>query len=289
MHTHIRANTHTHTHTHTYFRTHAPTHTSPSLVMLIGVSLPLLAVHQSTQAVGWLDWLAATGALLGLLVAYIADSQLRTFMLANEQRRRDGTPVVQLLNTGIWYYSRHPNYFGEQLWWWSFGLLAVSVGQVCVPRCAHVCVCGSGGGLIRVRVHVEVRVRCSHVCVCVCTCVYIPRVRRRVYAATCLTSVYDALLIYPFILSVWPAVDAVWCLPQLGGVGSHHTTHREQDAVPQRTCSPLRGVLSAHLRVDPIAQVCVTKGSHGQLACLQPKRTKITYTDTQTHRPHEHQ
>ncbi len=29
----------------------------------------------------------------------------------------------------MWRYSRHPNYFGEQLWWWSLGLFAANVGQ----------------------------------------------------------------------------------------------------------------------------------------------------------------
>jgi len=36
------------------------------------------------------------------------------------------------LNTGLWKYSRHPNYFGEQLWWWSFGMFSVNCGQ---PLC----------------------------------------------------------------------------------------------------------------------------------------------------------
>merc|ERR1711966_80706 len=31
--------------------------------------------------------------------------------------------------SGVWRYSRHPNYVGETCWWLGFGLYTVSVGQ----------------------------------------------------------------------------------------------------------------------------------------------------------------
>ena len=33
-----------------------------------------------------------------------------------------------MLDTGLWRYSRHPNYFGECCVWWGFGLVALSAG-----------------------------------------------------------------------------------------------------------------------------------------------------------------
>lgn len=100
------------------------------------------------------DPLIAGLCLAGIVVAYFADTQLCAFMHANEQRARQGKPKVLILNSGLWYYSRydynyyplavvwlavltwlaacairHPNYFGEQLWWWALSLFSVYVGQ----------------------------------------------------------------------------------------------------------------------------------------------------------------
>ena len=33
----------------------------------------------------------------------------------------------KVLRTGLWRYSRHPNYFGEISQWWGIGLMALAV------------------------------------------------------------------------------------------------------------------------------------------------------------------
>lgn len=96
--------------------------------MIVGISLPLYSVQFGPKADtpwGLFDTIATLLSLLGILIAFIADNQLRAYMLESEQLKQKGQPKVPILLTGLWRYSRHPNYFGEQLWWWSLALFAV--------------------------------------------------------------------------------------------------------------------------------------------------------------------
>jgi len=69
------------------------------------------------------DYLGALLVVSGLVVESVADEQLRRF-------RADRVNRGKVLDTGLWRYTRHPNYFGEALLWWGFGLIGVATGGV---------------------------------------------------------------------------------------------------------------------------------------------------------------
>ncbi|GKU98370.1 hypothetical protein SLEP1_g11382 [Rubroshorea leprosula] len=98
-------------------------------VFLIGVCLPLYAVHAVDKPLNLSDFVAAAVCLCGIVIAYFADTQLHDFVTRNQKLKEIGKPIVANLERGLWQYSRHPNYFGEQLWWWGLVLFAWNLGH----------------------------------------------------------------------------------------------------------------------------------------------------------------
>jgi len=81
---------------------------SPLLLMIASGPVPL-------------DIFAYAGAcwwLAGFLLETVADEQLRQF-------RAIPTNKGKLITTGLWGWSRHPNYFGEVMQWWGLFLFAL--------------------------------------------------------------------------------------------------------------------------------------------------------------------
>lgn len=62
-------------------------------------------------------------------IGYISDTELHNFVSKNKILKEIGVPPVPVLDEGLWHYSRHPNYFGEQLWWWGLAGYSWIVGQ----------------------------------------------------------------------------------------------------------------------------------------------------------------
>jgi steroid 5-alpha reductase family enzyme len=85
------------------------------------ISLPLLAAIASTAPWGWLDVAGVAVWAVGFGFESIADRQLARF-------KRMPQSAGQVMDSGLWRYSRHPNYFGECSVWWGFYLIALGAG-----------------------------------------------------------------------------------------------------------------------------------------------------------------
>jgi steroid 5-alpha reductase family enzyme len=81
-------------------------------------SIPVLIAAYNDQPLGWTDYLGIGFAMTGVLGESIADLQLNRF-------RKNPANQGKVCQHGLWRYSRHPNYFFEWLYWWSFVLLAI--------------------------------------------------------------------------------------------------------------------------------------------------------------------
>ena len=75
------------------------------------------------SAIGPLVILGALLWLIGFLFEAIGDAQLAAFIKKNKDYDGpiDDKPV---LDTGLWKYTRHPNYFGNACMWWGIWLVA---------------------------------------------------------------------------------------------------------------------------------------------------------------------
>lgn len=85
------------------------------------VSWPLFAGAAGTRPIGVLDVAGAALAAFGIVFEAVADAQLARF-------RADLANRGQVMQGGLWRYSRHPNYFGECCVWWGLGAMALSAG-----------------------------------------------------------------------------------------------------------------------------------------------------------------
>ncbi|KAF3682724.1 putative ADP-ribosylation factor GTPase-activating protein AGD11-like [Capsicum annuum] len=98
-------------------------------VFLMGICLPMYVVHSEDKPWNIWDSIAVFICFSAIIIAYYADTQLYNFVSRNQKLKELGEPMVPNLDEGLWRYSRHPNYFGEQLWWWGLVLFAWNLGQ----------------------------------------------------------------------------------------------------------------------------------------------------------------
>lgn len=89
-----------------------------TLALLISAPLQLAASAPPPDRITAIHLVGLVIFSVGFLFETIADRQLQSF-------RRDPANAGKVLDTGLWRWSRHPNYFGEAVLWWGFWLFAL--------------------------------------------------------------------------------------------------------------------------------------------------------------------
>lgn len=101
-----------------------------TLVLII--TLPaLFSIQEEYTALTWIDFLAISLILISILIETVADQQQYNFQKEKYKRihaKEDltGEYADGFVSTGLWKYSRHPNFAAEQAIWISFYLFSVS-------------------------------------------------------------------------------------------------------------------------------------------------------------------
>jgi steroid 5-alpha reductase family enzyme len=90
-------------------------HLMPTILVFLGCLALWPTLSDRNVSLSWLDILAALVTLGAVLIEGTADSQMRRFRRAPDYAERAIPP-------GLWSVSRHPNYFGEVLFWWGLYL-----------------------------------------------------------------------------------------------------------------------------------------------------------------------
>ncbi len=89
--------------------------------LLFLIVLPVLLINKSAgTTLGLIDALGMLMWVFGFYFEAVGDAQLATFIKNPDNKGK-------LLQSGLWAYTRHPNYFGEVTQWWGLWFIALSV------------------------------------------------------------------------------------------------------------------------------------------------------------------
>lgn len=93
-------------------------HVIPTIQVFLGCLPMYVAVTRSGRDVGIIDVVALLVGVGAVALEFQADVQMHRFV----RERQPG----QVMDRGLWAWSRHPNYFGELAFWFSLALFGVA-------------------------------------------------------------------------------------------------------------------------------------------------------------------
>jgi len=90
-------------------------------MFLFLIIFPVLLINKSNESTfGILDFIGLIIWIFGFYFEVVGDAQLAKFIKNPENKGK-------LLTSGLWSYTRHPNYFGEVTQWWGLWFIALPV------------------------------------------------------------------------------------------------------------------------------------------------------------------
>ena len=90
-------------------------------VLLLLVAVPIVFANTAdARPLGWRDLPGLLIWLYGFIFEAVGDWQLLTFI-------RNPSNKGKLMTSGLWSYTRHPNYFGEVTLWWGIWLMTLAL------------------------------------------------------------------------------------------------------------------------------------------------------------------
>ena len=81
-------------------------HLFPTIVVFLGL-IPLYYIFQDASPIGLIDIVAMIITMSAIIIETVSDEQLKIFLRSNGG----------FMTKGVWTWSRHPNYFGQILFW----------------------------------------------------------------------------------------------------------------------------------------------------------------------------
>jgi steroid 5-alpha reductase family enzyme len=103
-------------------------HLFPTIVVFLGCMSLYAVLGASSRGLGILDAAATAVTALAVWIEATADRQLRRFLARRSSAgsSSEGSEKGRICERGLWALSRHPNYFGEVLFWWGLYLFALA-------------------------------------------------------------------------------------------------------------------------------------------------------------------
>jgi steroid 5-alpha reductase family enzyme len=92
----------------------------PTVIVFLACLSLYPSLNAGNKSLGIIDVIAGAVTISAIVIEAVADAQLSKFTLYKHQ-------AGEIMAKGLWAYSRHPNYFGEIMFWWGifvFGLAA---------------------------------------------------------------------------------------------------------------------------------------------------------------------